>query len=84
MVAYTWMIEFQKRGLPHAHILLVLDAASQVVINISDNNFGDIFPQELWSLLIDSKMHECALLMTMMAMMIKLKRKGAKLLVQDL
>ena len=24
VVAYTWTIEFQKRGLPHAHILLVM------------------------------------------------------------
>lgn len=24
VIAYTWVIEFQKRGLPHAHILLVL------------------------------------------------------------
>ena len=25
VVGYTWVIEFQKRGLPHAHILLILD-----------------------------------------------------------
>jgi len=30
VVAYTWVIEFQKRGLPHAHILLILDAASKI------------------------------------------------------
>ncbi|EOD52732.1 putative atp-dependent dna helicase pif1 protein [Neofusicoccum parvum UCRNP2] len=24
VLAYTWVIEFQKRGLPHAHILLIL------------------------------------------------------------
>ena len=22
--AYTWVIEFQKRGLPHAHVLLIM------------------------------------------------------------
>uniref|UniRef100_A0A914V112 Helitron helicase-like domain-containing protein n=1 Tax=Plectus sambesii TaxID=2011161 RepID=A0A914V112_9BILA len=25
VIAYTWVIEFQKRGLPHCHMLLVLD-----------------------------------------------------------
>ena len=24
VVAYTWVIEFQKRGLPHAHLLLIV------------------------------------------------------------
>ena len=24
VVAYTWVIEFQKRGLPHVHILLIV------------------------------------------------------------
>ena len=24
VIAYTWVVEFQKRGLPHAHILLIL------------------------------------------------------------
>ena len=24
VVAYTWVIEFQKRGLPHAHVLLIM------------------------------------------------------------
>jgi hypothetical protein len=27
VIAKIWVIEFQKRGLPHAHILLVLDEA---------------------------------------------------------
>lgn len=27
MIAYVAVIEFQKRGLPHAHILLILDPA---------------------------------------------------------
>ncbi|EOD51816.1 putative helicase-like protein [Neofusicoccum parvum UCRNP2] len=26
-LAYTWVIEFQKRGLPHAHILLILHSS---------------------------------------------------------
>ncbi|KAG9319383.1 hypothetical protein KVV02_002733 [Mortierella alpina] len=30
VIAHTWVIEFQKRGLPHAHILLILDAASKI------------------------------------------------------
>ena len=25
VVAFLWVIEFQKRGLPHAHLLLILD-----------------------------------------------------------
>ena len=24
VIAYTWVIEFQKRGLPHGHMLLIL------------------------------------------------------------
>ena len=27
VVSYTWVIEFQKRGLPHAHILLIMASA---------------------------------------------------------
>ena len=30
VVAKVWIIEFQKRGLPHAHILLILDDASKL------------------------------------------------------
>ena len=29
VIAYTWTLEFQKRGLPHAHILLILRAADK-------------------------------------------------------
>ena len=29
VIAYTYVIEFQKRGLPHAHILLIFDSASK-------------------------------------------------------
>jgi len=29
VIAKIWVIEFQKRGLPHAHILLILDEASK-------------------------------------------------------
>lgn len=29
VVAYTWVIEFQKRGLPHTHILLIVRAADK-------------------------------------------------------
>ena len=27
VIAYTWVIEFQKRGLPHAHLLLIVRSA---------------------------------------------------------
>jgi len=30
MIAEIWVIEFQKRGLPHAHILLILDKTSKL------------------------------------------------------
>jgi len=30
VIAKIWDIEFQKRGLPHAHILLILDEASKL------------------------------------------------------
>ena len=29
-VAYTWVVEFQKRGLPHAHILLILESEYKI------------------------------------------------------
>ena len=29
VVGYTWVIEFQKRGLPHAHLLLIVDKANK-------------------------------------------------------
>ena len=29
VLAYTYVIEFQKRGLPHAHLLLIMDRASK-------------------------------------------------------
>jgi hypothetical protein len=32
VIAKIWVIEFQKRGLPHAHILLILDEASKLCI----------------------------------------------------
>jgi hypothetical protein len=30
VIAKIWVIEFQKRGLPHTHILLILDEASKL------------------------------------------------------
>jgi hypothetical protein len=30
VIAKIWVIEFQKRGLPHAHILLILDEMSKL------------------------------------------------------
>ena len=30
VVAYIYVIEFQKRGLPHAHILLILASESKI------------------------------------------------------
>ncbi len=30
VIAKIWVIEFQKKGLPHAHILLILDEASKL------------------------------------------------------
>jgi hypothetical protein len=32
VIAKIWVIEFQKRGLPHAHILLILDEVSKLRI----------------------------------------------------
>ena len=29
VIAYTWVIEFQKRGLPHAHLLLIVRPADK-------------------------------------------------------
>ena len=30
VVAFMWVIEFQKRGLPHAHILIILAATDRI------------------------------------------------------
>jgi hypothetical protein len=30
VIAKIWVIEFQKRGLPHTHILLILDESSKL------------------------------------------------------
>jgi len=30
VIAYTWVVEFQKRGLPHLHVLLVLSKSSKI------------------------------------------------------
>jgi hypothetical protein len=35
VIAKIWVIEFQKRGLPHAHILLILDEVSK--LHIAEN-----------------------------------------------
>jgi hypothetical protein len=37
VIAKIWVIEFQKRGLPHAHILLILDEVSKLNI-VKDYN----------------------------------------------
>jgi hypothetical protein len=37
VIAKIWVIEFQKRGLPHAHILLILDEVSKLHI-VKDYN----------------------------------------------
>jgi hypothetical protein len=37
VIAKIWVIKFQKRGLPHAHILLILDEASKLRI-VEDYN----------------------------------------------
>ena len=29
VVSYSWVIEFQKRGLPHAHLLIILRGANK-------------------------------------------------------
>lgn len=29
IIGYVWVIEFQKRGLPHCHMLLVLDTVDK-------------------------------------------------------
>lgn len=38
VVSYLMVVEFQKRGLPHAHILLILDEASQPKTSESIDN----------------------------------------------
>ena len=48
VVAYTFMIEFQKRGLPHCHILLILDAADKPQdVDAIDSNAGAEIPSAI-------------------------------------
>ncbi|GBL72551.1 hypothetical protein AVEN_127825-1 [Araneus ventricosus] len=39
VIAYIYVIEFQKRGLPHAHILLNLDSCSKIRNKADIDNF---------------------------------------------
>ncbi|GBN38461.1 hypothetical protein AVEN_85683-1 [Araneus ventricosus] len=39
VIAYIDVIEFQKRGSPHAHILLTLDLCSKIRNNVDIDNF---------------------------------------------
>jgi hypothetical protein len=32
VVSWCYVVEFQKRGLPHAHVLLALDAADKIYL----------------------------------------------------
>jgi hypothetical protein len=42
VIARIWVIEFQKRGLPHAHILLILDEASKLCITEDYNSMVSV------------------------------------------
>ena len=65
VVAYAWTVEFQKRGLPHAHILLVVRSddkprtAAQVDKAVSAELPDDSDPQqaELFSVVSSRLMH---------------------------
>ena len=67
IVAYTYVIEFQKRGLPHAHILLILDPDDvlRTVQEIDTVVSGEIpDPEEdpeLHRIIKDNMIHTCSL-----------------------
>ena len=45
--AYFYVVEFQKRGLPHAHILLILDEHNKITDDNVDNFISAEFPDML-------------------------------------
>ena len=65
VVGYTWVIEFQKRGLPHAHILLIVqhrdkpqtpeDVDMRVTAELPDPD--DPEQAELLRILLSSQIH---------------------------
>ena len=65
VVAYTWVIEFQKRGLPHAHILLIVrpedkpktpeDVDARICAELPDPDKPD--QQELLGIIMGSQIH---------------------------
>jgi hypothetical protein len=65
VAAYTWTIEFQKRGLPHAHILLVMRSADKprtaadvdrvVTVELPDKD--DPLQSELYETVVTSLLH---------------------------
>ena len=65
MIAYCWVVEFQKRGLPHAHILMNVQAAdkvktaadidARVCAEFPPRSHGD--QQELYSIIKSSMVH---------------------------
>ena len=44
MAAYVYVIEFQKRGLPHAHFLIILKTSAKL---IAPESFNEIFYAEI-------------------------------------
>ena len=44
VISYTYVVEFQKRGLPHAHILLILDEKDKIK---TTNDYDKIISAEL-------------------------------------
>jgi hypothetical protein len=47
VVGYTWVIEFQKRGLPHAHILLMLPDLLHPNFIVGTESFGQIWSRNV-------------------------------------
>lgn len=48
VVAYTYVVEFQKRGLPHAHMLIILDSDSKI-------RDTDMIDKVVWAHIPDKK-----------------------------
>ena len=62
MRAYTYMIEFQKRGLPHCHLLVFLEWPSRETVTpsfLDDVIYVEIPPitSPVWELVITQMMH---------------------------
>ena len=57
-VAHIWVVEFQKRGLPHAHILLIVNKED---VPRSADDYDQFVRAEIPDKVNEAKLYECIL-----------------------